>query len=295
MPTPDASPGPSISDRLRNLPQYLLPQRLSTQLVYRLTRIRWPWFKNTFIRVFSAVFKVDLDEAETRDLNAYPHFNAFFTRALHPDARHIHHGGLCCPVDGRVSQVGSLQGERILQAKGRDYSLTELLGGDHDRVAALQDGEFTTLYLSPRDYHRIHMPCAGVLTAMIHVPGKLFSVSPLTTRVIPSLFARNERVICHFTTDHGPLVVILVGAINVASIETVWEGVITPPLGKRIRRWDYSTAPVRLAQGDELGRFNMGSTVIILSGSGSLVWDAAIQPDAQVRMGQALASWSGEA
>jgi phosphatidylserine decarboxylase len=187
--------------------------------------------------------------------------------------------------------VGTLTGDRILQAKGHDYSLTELLGGDHERAVELHDGAFVTLYLSPRDYHRIHMPVEGQLQSMRHIPGRLFSVSPLTTRVIPGLFARNERLVCHFTTDHGPLVVVLVGAINVASIETVWAGVITPPLGTQIRDWDYSAAPITLNRGAELGRFNMGSTVIVLSGPQTLAWHPAIQAEAPVRMGQTLATW----
>ncbi len=291
MPTTDTKVGPSLGDRLLNIPQYLWPQRLCTRLVYRLTRIRQPWFKNAFIRGFCALFKVDRHEAETIDLTAYPHFNAFFTRALRPDARPLSPEGWCCPVDGRVSQVGMLTGDRILQAKGHDYSLTELLGGDDKRAVELHDGAFVTLYLSPRDYHRIHIPVEGQLQSMRHIPGRLFSVSPLTTRVIPGLFARNERLVCHFTTERGPLVVVLVGAINVASIETVWAGVITPPLGTQIRDWDYHSAPITLNRGAELGRFNMGSTVIVLSGPKTLAWHPAIQPEAPVRMGQTLATW----
>lgn len=289
-PTTDRSAEPGYADRLRNLPQYLLPQRLSTRIVHWATRVRTPWFKNALIQAFRAGFKVDMSEAEQPDPFAYPHFNAFFTRALRSDARPITTSGLCCPVDGTVSQVGTIIGERLFQAKGRDYSLLELLGGDSERAAAFHNGEFATLYLSPRDYHRIHMPCRGRLVAMRHVPGKLFSVSPLTTRVIPNLFARNERVICHFATDHGPLAVVLVGAINVASIETVWAGAITPPLGSRIRQWDYPEA-VELDHGAELGRFNMGSTVILLAPRGRLRWSTVIQPEATVRMGQPLAIW----
>ncbi len=291
MPTTETTAGPSLSDRLRTIPQYLLPQRLCTRLVYRLSRTRQPWFKNAFIRVFCALFKVNRHEAATTDLSAYPHFNAFFTRALRPDARPLSPEGLCCPVDGRVSQVGTLTGDRILQAKSRDYSLIELLGGDSQPATELHDGAFVTLYLSPRDYHRIHMPIEGQLQSMRHIPGQLFSVSPLTTRVIPNVFARNERLVCYFTTQRGPLVVVLVGAINVASIETVWAGVITPPLGSQIRDWDYRSAPITLNRGAELGRFNMGSTVIVLSGPNTLAWHPQIQPEAPVRMGQTLATW----
>ncbi len=287
MPSTDA--GPSRAERWRNLPQYLLPQRLSTRVVHWATRVRAPWFKNALIRAFCRSFKVDLSEAEQPDPTAYEHFNAFFTRALKPGIRSLRGDGLCCPVDGSVSQAGAITEGRIFQAKGRDYSLTELLGGDAELAAPFRNGGFVTLYLSPRDYHRIHMPCAGRLISMIHVPGKLFSVSPLTTRVIPDLFARNERVVCRFETATGPLALVLVGAINVASIETVWAGVITPPLGRRIRRRDYPAGgegAIILERGAEMGRFNMGSTVIVLSGATR--WDPAIRPEASVRLGQRL-------
>jgi phosphatidylserine decarboxylase len=288
---PSTEAGPSRADRLRNLPQYLLPQRLSTRVVHWATRVRATWFKNALIRAFCAGFKVDMSEAEQPDPIAYEHFNAFFTRALKPDARPLAANGLCCPIDGSVSQVGTIADGRVFQAKGRDYSLTELLGGDQALAAPFRDGGFATLYLAPRDYHRIHMPCRGRLTHMIHVPGRLFSVSPLTTRVIPRLFARNERVVCRFETDTGPLALVLVGAINVASIETVWAGVITPPLGRRIRRQEYPAGgdgAIMLERGAELGRFNMGSTVIVLTGPTAPDWNPAIQPGATVRMGQRL-------
>lgn len=288
---PSTDTGPSAGERLRNLPQYLLPQRLSTRVVHQATRVRAPWFKNALIRAFCAAFKVDMSEAAQPDPTAHEHFNAFFTRALKPEARPLAADGLCCPIDGSVSQIGTIRDGRIFQAKGRDYSLTELLGGDESRAAPFRDGGFATLYLAPRDYHRIHMPCSGRLMHMIHVPGRLFSVSPLTTRVIPRLFARNERVVCRFETDTGPLALVLVGAINVASIETVWAGVITPPLGRRIRRRDYPVAgdgAITLPRGAEMGRFNMGSTVIVLTGPSAPDWDSAIRPGATVRMGQRL-------
>ncbi|MDX1605959.1 MAG: archaetidylserine decarboxylase [Candidatus Competibacterales bacterium] len=290
--------GPTLADRLGCLPQYLLPQRRLTRLVYRLTRIRTPWFKNALIRVFRAAFRVDLDEAESPDPHAYAHFNAFFTRALRAGSRPLSDAGACCPVDGTVSQAGRIEAERLYQAKGRDYTLSELLA-DETMARAFHDGHFATLYLAPRDYHRIHMPVAGQLVRMIHIPGRLFSVSPLTTRVIPRLFARNERVVCLFDTDHGPLGLVLVGAINVASIETVWAGAITPPLGTAVQRWDYpaeGAQQVSLARGAELGRFNMGSTVIVLTAAGALRLADGIRPGARVRMGQALGQFldSGE-
>ena len=280
-------------DRLRNLPQYLLPQRLLTRLTYRLTRVRTPWFKNALIQQVARKFRVNLSEALEPNPRAYPDFNAFFTRALKPGARPIAPGDrvVCCPVDGAVSQIGLAESDTLLQAKGRSFSLTALLGGDTERARLFQGGAFATLYLSPRDYHRIHMPLAGRLREMVHIPGKLFSVSPLTTRMVPDLFARNERVAALFDTPAGPMALVLVGAINVASIETVWAGAITPPLGKTIRNWSYPPnrdGAVRLDKGAEMGRFNMGSTVIVLFGQEAVRWEQEIQPGATVRMGQRL-------
>ncbi|MDG4553304.1 MAG: archaetidylserine decarboxylase [Candidatus Competibacter sp.] len=287
----------TLGDRLRHWPQYLLPQRWLTRLTYRATRVRAPWFKNALIRGFARGFGVNLDEALDPDPRAYPDFNAFFTRPLKPGARPLAPGDrvVCCPVDGAVSQVGVARADRLLQAKGRDFSLTALLGGDAERARPFQDGGFATLYLSPRDYHRIHMPLTGQLREMVHVPGALFSVSPLTARMVPDLFARNERVAALFDTSLGPMALVLVGAINVASIETVWAGAITPPLGAAIRRWSYppdGAGAVRLDKGAEMGRFNMGSTVILLFGAGAVHWEAAIRPDAPVRMGQRLGAGS---
>ncbi len=283
----------SLSDHLRYLPQYLLPQRLLTRLVYRLARVRIRWFKDLLIRQFARRFRVTLDEALEPDAGAFADFNAFFTRALKPGARPVAPGDrtVCCPVDGAVSQIGLAEADTLLQAKGRTFSLTALLGGDPERARPFQGGAFATLYLSPRDYHRIHLPLAGQLRAMVHIPGKLFSVSPLTTRMVPELFARNERVVTLFDTLAGPMALVLVGAINVSSIETVWAGTITPPLGTTIRHWSYppnGDGAVRLDKGAELGRFNMGSTVILLFGRGAARWEAEIRPGAAVRMGQRL-------
>ncbi|HRF45003.1 MAG TPA: archaetidylserine decarboxylase [Candidatus Competibacteraceae bacterium] len=283
----------TLGDHLRNMPQYLLPQRLLTRLIYWAARIRTPWFKDTLIRLFVRHFRVNLLEALEPDLHAYPDFNAFFTRALKPGARPFVPSDrvVCCPVDGAVSQAGTADADTLLQAKGRTFSLTGLLGGDAERAQPFQGGTFATLYLSPRDYHRIHMPLTGQLREMVHIPGKLYSVSPLTTRMVPRLFARNERVVTLFDTPAGPMALVLVGAINVASIETVWAGAITPPLGTTIRHWNYplqGDGAVRLDKGAEMGRFNMGSTVILLFGPGAVRWDREMQPDATVRMGQRL-------
>jgi phosphatidylserine decarboxylase len=284
----------TLSDYLLTLPQYLLPQRLITRVTHRLARIETPWFKNGLIRAFSAAFGVNMDEALESDYRAYRHFNAFFTRALRPEARplEVAENRLCCPVDGMISQAGVILDDQLFQAKGHSFALSPLLGGDADLARLFRDGRFATLYLSPRDYHRIHMPIRGVLRQMVHIPGCLFSVSPLTTRGIPALFARNERVVAHFDTAIGPLAMVLVGAINVASIETVWAGEITPPLGTEIRRWHYPAEEpeaVILEKGAELGRFNMGSTVIMLCSQGAVSWASAIRPGATIRMGQALA------
>ena len=294
IPMSDIKPASApLGDRLRFLAQSWLPQRLLTRLVYRAARVRTPWFKDALIRHFIRHFRVNLDEAlETRP-HAYPDFNAFFTRALKPGARPFAPGDrvMGCPVDGAVSQIGIADADTLIQAKGRHFSLTALLGGDAERAKAFQGGAFTTLYLSPRDYHRIHLPLAGQLREMVHIPGKLFSVSPLTTRMVPELFARNERVVAIFDTLAGPMAMVLVGAINVASIQTVWAGVMTPPLGKTLRHWDYppdGDGAVRLDRGAEMGRFNMGSTVILLFGPGKVRWERDLQPGMPVRMGQRL-------
>ena len=284
----------TVADRLRLWLHYLLPQRLLSRCTYYVTRSRVVWFKNLLIRIFTRHFKVDMDDALISDVSAYANFNTFFTRALKPEVRPIASGTdeLCCPVDGTVSQAAHINNATLLQAKGHEFSLIELLGGDPQLAALFTNGSFATLYLSPRDYHRIHMPINGQLREMIHIPGKLFSVAPLTTQAIPKLFARNERVVTLFNTAVGPLALILVGAINVSSIETVWAGSITPPLGDQLRRWQYpqdGEDSLTLAKGAEMGRFNMGSTVIILFAANAVQWASSIQANAGVRMGQLLA------
>lgn len=247
-------------------------------------------FKKLFTPWFVRHFGINMDEAIETDWRKYPDFNSFFTRALKPEARPLVIGeqNLICPVDGSVSQAGRINGDRIFQAKGHEYSLASLLGGSSNWCDAFENGEFATLYLSPKDYHRIHMPLDGKLLEVIHVPGRLFSVNPATTRAIPGLFARNERVVCIFETEAGPMAMVLVGAIFVASIETVWQGVITPPAGKQIQRWDHREKEIVLKQGEEMGRFNMGSTVILLYPADKMNWADSIQPDVPVKMGQLL-------
>lgn len=273
--------------------QYLLPQCGLTRLAYRLTRVRTPWVKNLLICAFITHFKVDMSEAVEADPGRYCDFNEFFTRALRPEVRPwvSDERVLGCPVDGAVSQVGMAADDELLQAKGRTFSLTALLGGDEARARPFRDGPFITLYLSPRDYHRIHIPLLGRLREMVHVPGRLFSVSPAVTRTVPALFARNERVVTLFETAAGPMALVLVGAVNVASIVTVWAGAITPPLGTAIRRWTYpavGTGAVNLERGAELGRFNMGSTVILIFGRDAVRWDRGLQAGTPVRMGGKL-------
>lgn len=289
---PDNAPraASAAGDALKSLPQYLLPQHLLSWLMQVATRLRWRPWKNWQINWVIRRYGVNLSEALDPEPTHYPSFNSFFTRALKPDARPLAAGAdtILCPADGAISQLGAIREGRIFQAKGRDFSAVELLGGSIARAAPFEHGSFITVYLSPRDYHRVHMPIAGKLREMIHVPGRLFSVAPHTTRAIPRLFARNERVVSIFDTEAGPMAVILVGALFVASIETVWAGVVTPPRRREIRVWDYRDETIALARGAELGRFNMGSTAIVLFGWDKAQWDAAMLPGGAVRMGQRL-------
>lgn len=293
MPTRHTEHTASLGDYLKAWPTYLLPHHTLSRLMHAITRSKVRWWKCIFTRWFVRYFKVDMSLAQEPDLDAYPDFNHFFTRTLRPEARPIalQPDLLACPVDGAVSQLGEIENGRIFQAKGRDYSLLELLGNDANRTRLFDNGRFATLYLSPRDYHRIHMPVTGQLTAMTHVPGRLFSVSPATARAVPRLFARNERVIAYFDTEAGPLALVMVGAIFVASIETVWAGEVTPPAGHEIRHWQYDPqqSAHNFEKGAEIGRFNMGSTVIQLHGPDAVDWLDGIHPTDTVRMGQALA------
>jgi len=296
MPTPRSERGANLVDYLKAWPTYLLPHHALSRVMHAITRSEIHWWKTAFTRWFVQRFKVDMSLALEPDLKSYPSFNAFFTRALRADARPVvaDQNLLACPVDGAVSQLGDIQHGRIFQAKGRDYTLLELLGNDAEKAQQFTDGKFATLYLSPRDYHRIHIPCNGTLTAMSHIPGRLFSVSPATARAVPRLFARNERVVAYFNTDNGPMAIVMVGAIFVASIETVWAGEVTPPAGQSIRHWQYEDKdPARqFHKGDEIGRFNMGSTVILLHGKNSIDWLKDIKATDNVQMGQAIATQS---
>jgi len=266
----------------------LVPQHGLSNLVFRLTRIRTRWLKNILIKRFIAWFNVDMSIALEPDPCAYKDFNSFFTRPLRKDARPICDNGLCCPVDGAVSQLGKINQSSILQAKNHHYSLKALLGGSDTLTEKFINGSFCTIYLSPRDYHRIHMPVDGSLQEMIYVPGKLYSVNTYTAETVPGLFAVNERVINMFETEHGPMALILVGAINVGSMETTWHGDVTPPYGKTINRWEYEQGAVNLARGEEMGRFNMGSTIILLFPKGKADWLGTLSAGKTVQMGQPL-------
>ncbi|GGH63821.1 phosphatidylserine decarboxylase proenzyme [Comamonas phosphati] len=280
-----------MSDRLAVLSQYLLPKQALTAFMGRLARAQAGGLTTAVIRRFIARYGVNMAEAAQPDPAAYASFNAFFTRALKDGARPLAQADWICPVDGAISQFGAIEGEQIFQAKGHRYSATALVGGDAQLALAFDNGSFATIYLSPRDYHRIHMPCAGRLQSMIYVPGDLFSVNPVTARGVPGLFARNERVVCVFETAHGPMVLVLVGATIVGSMATVWHGVVNPPRPGRIQRWDYSgEQAVELAQGEEMGRFQLGSTVVMLfPQSAGVQFNAQWQPAAAVRLGEAMA------
>lgn len=280
----------SLGDRLRAAVQWPLPQHALSRLVLRVTHSRRRWLKSLLIRRIVAAYDVDLSEAAEPDAAAYASFNELFTRALAPGARPLPDdpAAVACPVDGVVSQAGTIEDGRVFQAKGREYSVEELLGGAPDRALPFLGGAFATLYLSPRDYHRIHMPVDGRLVETVHVPGRLFSVDERTTRAVPRLFARNERVAAIFDSAAGPLAVVMVGALFVAGIETVWQGLVTPPSSRWVRAWRHGDDGPAFARGDEIGRFNMGSTVILLFGPGRVAWSPELVPEAMVRMGRAI-------
>jgi len=270
--------------------QYLLPQQALTRLAGRVARAQAGGLTTALIRRFIARYRVNMDEAVHAEPGAYASFNDFFTRALKPGARPLADAPWICPADGAISQLGGIAGGQIFQAKGHHYSADALLGGDAALAQRFDGGHFVTIYLSPRDYHRVHMPCAGRLVRMVHVPGALFSVNPATARGVPGLFARNERVVCLFETAHGPLALVLVGAMVVGSMATVWHGVVNPPRSGQARQWDYAHQPIDLAQGAEMGRFQLGSTVVLLfPPAARLHFAAPMVSGACVRMGQALA------
>ena len=277
-----------MSDRLAILPQYLLPKKLVTQLAGRFASAELGGVTQAAISRFVAHYGVDMSEAAEPDITRYASFNDFFTRALRAGARPLADADYVCPVDGAISQFGAIERDQIFQAKGHHYSTCALLAGDAALAAEFEHGQFATIYLSPKDYHRIHMPCAGRLQRMVYVPGDLFSVNPTTARGVPGLFARNERVVCVFDTARGPFVLVLVGATIVGSMATVWHGVVNPPRPEEIKRWNYADELVELAKGAEMGRFLLGSTVVLLWPKGTLKFNPDWAPGGAVRMGQMM-------
>ncbi len=277
-----------IKEFLFTIAQFILPHHLLSRLIGYIAECRWPWLKNALIKQFISTYKVNMAEAADPEPESYTCFNDFFTRTLKSDAREFpkHDMEIACPADGAISQIGDIEKGRIFQAKGYDFSTRELLGGSEELAEQFEDGKFATIYLSPKDYHRVHMPLGGELKQMVYVPGRLFSVSPLTVNQIPRLFARNERMVALFETEHGPMAMVMVGAMIVASIETVWAGLVTPPK-RKLQQLNYGK-PTRLDRGEEMGQFKLGSTVIMLFGKDMISWDNNLLADQPVRLGQKL-------
>jgi phosphatidylserine decarboxylase len=278
----------NFSNKLFILFQYCVPQHIISRLTGRLAQCRIPWLKNFLISRFIDAFNVDMSEAENPDFRSYTHFNHFFTRALKHGARPIHSNlkSIASPADGQISEIGSVELQTLLQAKGKTYTLTQLLGGDSALANEFSNGKFSTIYLSPKDYHRVHMPLDGKLIKTVYVPGKLFSVNQTTANNVPQLFARNERLVCVFETPAGTMAMVLVGAMIVAGIETLWGGQITPQ-PNCVTTIDYEQA-ITLKKGDEMGRFKLGSTVIILFSDGSNNWLPELASQSSLKMGQAI-------
>jgi phosphatidylserine decarboxylase len=280
----------TVSDRLAVLPQYLLPKQALTILAGKLANKEAGKLTTGVIRWFVRRYNVNMAEAANPDITGYQSFNEFFTRPLRAGARPLAAADFLCPVDGAISQFGAIERDQIFQAKGHSYSTTALVGGDRELAKKFENGSFATLYLSPRDYHRIHMPCTGKLLRMIYVPGALFSVNPTTARGVPGLFARNERVVCVFETASGPFVLTLVGATIVGSMATVWHGVVNPPRPGVVREWRYDDRNIVLKKGDEMGRFLLGSTVVMLFPKAALTFNPDWAPAGPVRMGETMGS-----
>ncbi|UZK64712.1 archaetidylserine decarboxylase [Sphingomonas sp. M1-B02] len=278
-----------MSDRLKVLLQYLLPKQVLTSFAGRVARARGGAMTTRLIRWFVARYGVDMREAAEPDIAAYASFNDFFTRPLKHGARPLASADFVCPVDGAISQFGAIDDHHILQAKDHRFTTTELIGGDAALAAEFRHGSFANLYLSPRDYHRLHMPCDGRLTRMIYVPGALFSVNPVTARGVPNLFARNERVACVFDSpEHGPFVLVLVGATIVGSIATAWHGVVNPKRTGALCEWRYADQAVVLKKGEEMGRFLLGSTIVMLFRPGAIRFNQDWAPERAVRLGERM-------
>ena len=282
--------GVAVSDRSAVLPQYILPKQALTVFAGKIAGAQAGHLTTRLIRWFVARYEVNMAEAANSDIASYQSFNEFFTRPLRDGARPLAKADFICPVDGAISQFGAIERDQIFQAKGHHYSTTALVGGDAELAAKFQDGSFATLYLSPKDYHRIHVPCDGKLARMIYVPGELFSVNPATARGVPGLFARNERVVCVFESKLGPFVLTLVGATIVGSMATVWHGIVNPPRTGQVREWQYQNQPVMLKKGEEMGRFLLGSTVVLLFPQNTLTFNPDWSPARAVKMGEMMGS-----
>lgn len=279
-----------MSEKIFSLLESLIPQHFISRFMGRLGNCHWRWFKNFFIQTFINLYHVNMSEALEPDPKKYATFNDFFTRALKPTARTIVAGDneIACPADGFISQIGQIANGKIFQAKNFYCDLKQLLADSNELTALFQNGNFVTVYLAPKNYHRVHIPYTGTLRKMIYVPGKLFPVKVRSVNYVPNLFARNERVISFFETEAGPMAVILVGAMIVGSIETVWAGEITPSKSHQIQEWNYENSSIKLSKGEELGRFKMGSTAIVLFGPNHVTWTPTLQPEYEVRLGQLL-------
>ncbi|MDR3391625.1 MAG: archaetidylserine decarboxylase [Sulfuriferula sp.] len=277
-----------MSERFAVLLQHLSPKRALTDLAGLMANSRHPWLSQYLIRWFLGRYDVNMAEAANPDITSYASYNEFFTRALRSDVRPLAAVDFVSPVDGAISQFGGIEQDQIFQAKGHHYSTTALVGGDRALAAQFENGLFATLYLSPKDYHRVHMPCDGRLLRMIYIPGSLYSVNPVTARGVPRLFARNERVVCVFESSRGPFVLTLVGATIVGSMATVWHGVVNPPRTGDVREWRYDDRHIALKKGEEMGRFLLGSTVVMLFPKDTLQFNPAWAPERPVRMGEAM-------
>lgn len=280
----------NIKEALTTLPQYVLPHHALSTMMSKLTHCENKVWKNLFIKQIIRHYGVNMDEAREPDINAYRSFNHFFTRELKPGVRPLSttRNAIVCPADGAVSQAGDITDGKIFQAKGKSFTATDLLGGDAERAEPFNNGIFTTIYLSPKDYHRLHMPLTGTLKEMVHIPGRLFSVNPATVNSVPELFARNERVAAIFDTEVGPMALVLVGAIFVSSVETVWHGIVTPPSITEVQNWQYGDDAPTLKMGAEMGRFNMGSTIIVLFGKDNAEWDVEFKAGKEVKLGELI-------
>ena len=280
----------TFKEALTTLPQYILPHHFLSTLMSKFTHSECKVWKNLMISQIVKIYGVNMSEAKEQDINNFASFNHFFTRELKSGVRPISsiENAIVCPADGAVSQAGLIEKGEIFQAKGHSFSAYDLLGGDTERAQPFEDGSFTTIYLSPKDYHRLHMPIKGTLKEMIHIPGRLFSVNGATANSVPGLFARNERVACIFDTELGPMALILVGAIFVSSVETTWHGVVTPPSIESVRSWQYQEDAPVIEKGEEMGRFNMGSTIIVLFGKDKMKWEADFTAGKTVKLGEKI-------